>query len=174
MPSEINPAIWECKAQYSHAVWLYVFKEKALETALVQSKKKINYIHCKRTMKYSAPELPFEFQIFFGKAPFTAKAEIPQNWEQLAQHTCSFCSASEHCCKKTWLVLMQKSSFFSSLTQTSIWKAWNVKHMWQWKKNRLEEDKEKLKLLTQTGQADKLLLLSSFIHIMAPPFPGQL
>lgn len=71
---------------------------------------------------------------------------------------------------------MQKSSFFSSLTQASIRRAWNVKHipMWRWKKNHLEEDKEKLKLLTQTGQADKLLLLSSFIHIMAPPFPGQL
>lgn len=55
MPSEINPAIWECNAQYSHAMWLQDGKVKALETPFVQSKKKINYIHWKRTTKYSAP-----------------------------------------------------------------------------------------------------------------------
>lgn len=51
-------------------------------------------------MKYSVPGLLFEFQIFSGKESFTAKAEIPQKWEQLARLACSFCSASGHCCKK--------------------------------------------------------------------------
>lgn len=77
MPSETNPDIWECNAQYSHAMWLQACKVKALETAFVQSKKKINYIHWKRTMKCSGP--PFEFQIFFGKESFS-KSEISQNW----------------------------------------------------------------------------------------------
>lgn len=61
MPSEMNPAIWECNAQYAHAMWLQVCKVKALETAFVQSENKIDYIHWKRTIKYSVPGLLFEF-----------------------------------------------------------------------------------------------------------------